>query len=73
MPFTAATHTPRGGNGKVFVAIPRAGHVQIARLIPKGVDERLRAEGIEALQRVREIRGLMWDGIESVAEGSARA
>jgi 2-polyprenyl-6-methoxyphenol hydroxylase-like FAD-dependent oxidoreductase len=41
---------PRGGNGKVFVAIPRAGHVQIARLIPKGVDERLRAEGIEALR-----------------------
>ncbi|MEY8570395.1 FAD-dependent oxidoreductase [Brevibacterium linens] len=41
---------PRGGNGKVFVAIPRAGHVQIARLIPKGADERLRAEGIEALR-----------------------
>ncbi|WP_423058634.1 FAD-dependent oxidoreductase [Brevibacterium linens] len=41
---------PRGGNGKVFVAIPRAGHVQIARLIPKGVDESLRAEGIEALR-----------------------
>ena len=41
---------PRGGNGKVFVAIPRDGHVQIARLIPKGADERLRAEGIGALR-----------------------
>src|SRR5699024_4903604 len=34
-----------------FVVIPRRGHVQIARLIPKGADERLRAEGIEALRR----------------------
>ena len=41
---------PRGGDGKVFVAIPRDGHVQIARLIPKSADERLRAEGIEALR-----------------------
>ena len=42
---------PRGQDGKVFVVIPRRGHVQIARLIPKGADERLRAEGIEALRR----------------------
>src|SRR5699024_2553114 len=35
---------PRGQDGKVFVVIPRRGHVQIARLIPKGADERLRAE-----------------------------
>ncbi|MGZ1490496.1 FAD-dependent oxidoreductase [Brevibacterium sediminis] len=41
---------PRGGNGKVFVAIPRDGHVQIARLIPKGADARLRAEGIDELR-----------------------
>ena len=41
---------PRGGDGKVFVAILRDGHVQIARLIPKSADERLRAEGIEALR-----------------------
>ncbi|MGC3023236.1 FAD-dependent oxidoreductase [Brevibacterium sp. FAM 24630] len=41
---------PRGGDGKVFVAIPRRGHVQIARIIPKGADARLRAEGIEALR-----------------------
>ncbi len=41
---------PRGGDGKVFVAIPRDGHVQIARLIPKSADVRLRAEGIEALR-----------------------
>jgi 2-polyprenyl-6-methoxyphenol hydroxylase-like FAD-dependent oxidoreductase len=42
---------PRGRDGKVFVVIPRRGHVQIARLIPKGADERLRAEGIEALRQ----------------------
>lgn len=42
---------PRGRDGKVFVAIPRDGHVQIARLIPKGEDARLRAEGVEALRQ----------------------
>ncbi|WP_181272710.1 FAD-dependent oxidoreductase [Brevibacterium oceani] len=41
---------PRSERGNVFVAIPRDGHVQMARLIPKGADERLRAEGIEALR-----------------------
>lgn len=41
---------PRGRDGKVFVAIPRDGHVQIARLIPKGEDERLRAEGVDVLR-----------------------
>lgn len=42
---------PRGRDGKVFVAIPRDGHVQIARLIPKGEDARLRAEGVDALRQ----------------------
>lgn len=42
---------PRGRDGKVFVAIPRDGHVQIARLIPKGEDARLRAEGVGALRQ----------------------
>lgn len=41
---------PRSHDGSVFVAIPRDGHVQIARLIPKGEDARFRAEGVEALR-----------------------
>ena len=41
---------PRSSGGSVFVAIPRDGHVQMARLIPKGEDARLRAEGVEALR-----------------------
>ncbi|WP_413333476.1 FAD-dependent oxidoreductase [Brevibacterium sp. GP-SGM9] len=42
---------PRSNGSGVFVAIPRDGHVQMARLIPKGEDTRLRAEGIETLRR----------------------
>ena len=42
---------PRSQGAGVFVAIPRDGHVQIARLIPKGADARLRAEGVEPLRR----------------------
>lgn len=42
---------PRSDGGSVFVAIPRDGHVQIARPIPKGEDARYRAEGSEALGR----------------------
>jgi 2-polyprenyl-6-methoxyphenol hydroxylase-like FAD-dependent oxidoreductase len=41
---------PRSDGRNVFVAIPRDGHVQMARLIPKGADEPFRAEGIEALR-----------------------
>ena len=41
---------PRTGPGSVFVLIPRRGYVQAARLIPKGSDARLRADGIEALR-----------------------
>lgn len=41
---------PRTGPGAVFVLIPRRGYVQAARLIPKGSDARLRADGIEALR-----------------------
>lgn len=39
---------PRAHGGKVFVAIPRDGHVQMARLIPKGEDARIREEGIDS-------------------------
>ena len=41
---------PRTGPESVFVLIPRRGYVQAARLIPKGSDARLRADGIEALR-----------------------
>ena len=41
---------PRTGPGSVFVLIPRRGYVQAARLIPKGSDARLRAEGVDALR-----------------------
>ncbi|GAA1863251.1 FAD-dependent oxidoreductase [Brevibacterium marinum] len=42
---------PRTSGGNVFVAIPRDGHVQMARLIPKGEDSRFRAQGIESLRK----------------------
>jgi 2-polyprenyl-6-methoxyphenol hydroxylase-like FAD-dependent oxidoreductase len=42
---------PRAVHGSVFVAIPRDGYVQIARLIPKGEDARFRARGIAELRR----------------------
>ncbi|MDN6745580.1 MAG: FAD-dependent oxidoreductase [Brevibacterium sp.] len=43
----------RGGEegGNVFVAIPREGHVQMARLIPKGEDALFREQGIESLRK----------------------
>jgi len=45
----AGSLLPRNGPGTVFVMIPRRDYVQAARLIPKGSDARLRAEGVEAL------------------------
>lgn len=41
---------PRAADGTVFIGIPRPGYVQVARLLPKGADERLRGEGIERLR-----------------------
>src|SRR5699024_6771625 len=42
---------PGGQDGKLFAVSARRAHVETARLSPKGADERLRAEGIEALRR----------------------
>jgi len=42
---------PRVRDGKVFGLIPREGYVQVAHLIPKGADARLRARGLEAFRR----------------------
>ncbi|GAA3707327.1 FAD-dependent oxidoreductase [Zhihengliuella alba] len=41
---------PRNANGDFFVVIPRRGYAQVARLIPKGADARLRAEGIDRVR-----------------------
>lgn len=46
----ADTIAPRAKGGNVFVAIPRDGHVHLARLIPKGEDARFREQGIESLR-----------------------
>ena len=43
------TIAPRAKGGNVFVAIPRDGHVQMARLIPKGEDARFREQEMPAV------------------------
>ena len=58
-----------GGNesGNVFVAIPRDGHVQMARLIPKGEDTRFREQGIGSLrQAVAETFPALADDVEAL-------
>jgi 2-polyprenyl-6-methoxyphenol hydroxylase-like FAD-dependent oxidoreductase len=44
------TLLPRMTPGKLMIAIPREGYLQVAFLIPKGADAALRARGIEALR-----------------------
>ena len=48
-----ATYTlfPRTAPGKAMIVIPREGYLQIAYLIPKGADTRLRERGLEAFHR----------------------
>jgi 2-polyprenyl-6-methoxyphenol hydroxylase and related FAD-dependent oxidoreductases len=41
---------PRSAHGRLFIAIPRTGYVQMGCIIPKGADARLRAEGIDGLR-----------------------
>ena len=41
---------PRIEPGRVLIMIPRDGYFQIAYMIPKGSDERLRARGLEVLR-----------------------
>jgi len=41
---------PRTAPGQVLIMIPREGYFQMAYLIPKGSDERLRARGLEAFR-----------------------
>jgi 2-polyprenyl-6-methoxyphenol hydroxylase-like FAD-dependent oxidoreductase len=55
---------PRTAPQKALIAIPREGYLQIAYLIPKGSDARLRARGIETLRR--DIVELMPEASETV-------
>ncbi len=42
---------PTSADGRLFIAIPRAGYVQVGCLIPKGTDAALRTAGIDELRR----------------------
>lgn len=44
------TLIPRFGPGRMLIMIPREGYFQIAYLIPKGSDARLRARGLESFK-----------------------
>jgi len=64
---------PTSANGKIFVVIPREGYVQMAHLIDKGSDRRLRAEGIATLQQAiahavpeaaRSAKELTWNDVK---------
>lgn len=47
---TIFTLLPRIAPGKAMIVIPREGYLQIAMLIPKGADARLRARGLDAFR-----------------------
>lgn len=64
---------PTSANRKLFIAIPRKGYVQMAHIIPKGANDRLRAEGLQPLQAAaakavpavaRSVTGLAWDDVK---------
>ncbi|MGV1087380.1 MAG: FAD-dependent oxidoreductase [Mycobacterium sp.] len=55
---------PRTAPGRLAVLIPREGYFQIAFLIPKGSDQRMRARGLDVF--IREIGDLVPEGDVSV-------
>jgi 2-polyprenyl-6-methoxyphenol hydroxylase-like FAD-dependent oxidoreductase len=55
---------PRTAPGKALIVIPREGYLQIAFLIPKGSDARLRARGLDAFRH--DVVELMPEASESV-------
>lgn len=58
---------PRIAPGKAMVVIPREGYLQIALLIPKGSDARLRARGLAAFQAdVLELLPEAGDTVEAI-------
>ncbi|MDY6999848.1 MAG: FAD-dependent oxidoreductase [Actinomycetota bacterium] len=68
-PDTESTFTllPRLAAGKAMIVIPRTDYLQIALLIPKGSDARLRARGLEAFHAaVLDLFPEAGDKVESV-------
>lgn len=64
---------PLSANGRFFIAIPRQGYVQMANIIPKGDDQRLRAQGLQPLrlaaasaipQAAHSAHDLTWDQVK---------
>lgn len=64
---------PISSNQKLFIVIPRTGYAQIANIIPKGSDGRLRAEGLQQLRAavsqavpatIRSAKELTWDEVK---------
>ncbi|WP_428352733.1 FAD-dependent oxidoreductase [Mycolicibacterium sp.] len=55
---------PRIAPGKAMIVIPREGYLQIALLIPKGADSRLRARGLEAFHA--DVLELLPEAAESI-------
>jgi 2-polyprenyl-6-methoxyphenol hydroxylase-like FAD-dependent oxidoreductase len=59
---------PRIASGKAMVVIPREGYLQIALLIPKGSDARLRARGLAAFHAdVLELLPEAGDTVEAIS------
>lgn len=56
---------PRTSKGRVAIAIPRQGYLQVAQLGPKGTDRTVRARGIEAFRA--EIAELFPDAADGIA------
>ncbi|PEG44488.1 hypothetical protein CRI77_01180 [Mycolicibacterium duvalii] len=64
---TTYTLFPRIAPGKAMIVIPREGYFQVALLIPKGADTRLRARGLEAFHDdVRELLPEATDTVRAV-------
>lgn len=61
---TAESLFPRMKNGRIAIAIPREGYVQVAQIGRKGTDDAVRAEGIEAFRA--QVADLMPDLADSV-------
>lgn len=64
---TAESLFPRIKNGRIAIAIPRGGYVQVAQIGRKGTDDAVRAEGIEAFRaQVADLMPDLADSVESL-------
>ena len=60
--------TPRAGNGRFALVIPRRGYLQIAYVARKGLDGYLRGRGVESFRRdVAELMPEMTDRVDAIA------